>query len=155
MLTDTQKEQLMRRCMAFVEEAIAAKSPPFAALLCDGEGNVVAQARNSENDDHTAAAHAEIKLLFEAGRILRDKDLTGYVLVTNAHGCSMCMSAAVKAGIREFVVGAPSEGEMLPWITIDDIAAAVPFPLAFHRVLEGECRAQIARGREVLDEPIV
>lgn len=118
---------------------------PFAALLVDKDGAVIVAAKNTVNSSHNAAAHAEINLLYEAAQKLKTSNLSGYAVVSNAASCPMCIVALIKAKVTEYYFGAPSEDNMVPNISMEEIVAKTPFPIELHGgILADECAAQIA-----------
>jgi tRNA(adenine34) deaminase len=152
-MNPSQIEQLMREAQMQAEEAIAKGNHPFGAVLTEEDGTIVAAAHNTVNTDVDPTAHAEINLLRQVSQRLRTRRLEGYVLVSNAESCSMCMSAAIKAGIRTFYFGAPSEGHMNPAMTVYDIAAKTLHPISITSgILQDECAHQIEEGRRKLAE---
>ena len=50
-------------------------------------------------------AHAEMEAIRDAACRQRTRDLSGYVLVSTARPCSMCETAAGRAGISPMVYG--------------------------------------------------
>lgn len=147
-MNESRIEELIRACQAEAERSIQGGNPPFGCVITDAEGNIVAQAHNSQNSDNDPTAHAEIKALRELGQKIGSRYLDGYVMFANASSCSMCMSGSVKAHIRKFYYGAPPEGKMDPWLTMEEVAQKCQTPVEVHGpILGDECAAQIARGR--------
>ena len=97
-----EKEKMEEIMSLVIEEAnIAIKegNSPFAAFLLDKEGNILYRAHNTSNTNTDPTAHAEINLIRMACKELKTKDLSNYILISNAWSCSMCFSAAIKAKI--------------------------------------------------------
>jgi len=142
------KEKLIRRAMAEAEKGIKKSNSPFGAVLTDTKGNIIAVAHNTSKTSSDPTAHAEINLLRKAGKKFKTRILDKYYLFSNAESCSMCMSAAVKAGITFFYFGAPSEKNMDPYVTVFDIAKKSRKKIHIETgILRDECIAQIKRGR--------
>lgn len=117
---------------------------PFAGILADDSGAIVLEAKNTVNSTQNAAAHAEINLLYAAGKKLGTNDLSRYIFISNAASCPMCATALIKAKITRFYYGAPNENAMVPNITMDQVLSAVPFAVEVHGgILADECREQI------------
>ena len=57
------KEKLMRLAMSEADKAFREGNSPFGAVLADLEGNVIATAYNTTNNDIDPTAHAEINLI--------------------------------------------------------------------------------------------
>lgn len=143
-------EMLVREAMAEAARAIEAGNAPFGALIVN-DGEILARAHNTENTDCDITAHAEMHAIRKASELLRSKCLDGCILVSNAESCSMCMSAAVKAGINRYIFGAKSEGSLNPAISVLEIAGKSKQKLDITAgVLEVECRKQILEGRLAL-----
>lgn len=141
----------MRRAMDLAAQTAANGNLPFAGILADESGTIVLEAANTVNTTHNAAAHAEINVLYAAGKVLGTNDLSGYIFISNAASCPMCTTALIKAKITRFYYGAPNEGTMVPNITMDQVMAAVPFPVEVHGMILAEaCAAQI---RELAARP--
>jgi tRNA(Arg) A34 adenosine deaminase TadA len=80
----------------------AEKSYPYGAVLIK-EGKIVAQAASGDKIDPTA--HAEIKVLRQACKILKTKSISGAIIYTTCEPCAMCFSAAWWAGVSKIVYG--------------------------------------------------
>ena len=134
--------------MEEVKIAIHEGNSPFATFLLDREGNIIYKAHNTSNYDTDPTAHAEINLIRMACKELNTKDLSNYILISNAWSCSMCMSAAIKAKITNYIFGTRSESNMNPNITIYDIKDKTKNSLNIMTgVLENDCRKQIENAR--------
>ncbi len=141
-------EKVMKLVMEEVKIAIHEGNSPFATFLLDREGNIIYKAHNTSNSDTDPTAHAEINLIRMACKELNTKDLSNYILISNAWSCSMCMSAAIKAKITNYIFGTRSESNMNPNITIYDIKDKTKNSLNIMTgVLENDCRKQIENAR--------
>lgn len=146
-------ENLIRRAMDEAEKGIKKSNSPFGAVLTDKNGNIVATAYNTTKTDFDPTAHAEINLFRKAGKKFKTRNLKEYRLFSNAESCSMCMSAAIKAGITFFYFGAPSEKKMDPYLTVFDVSKKSRRKLHIETgILEEECALQIRRGRNKLSK---
>lgn len=143
------KEKLVGLAMQEAQIAATEGNYPFGAVMTDIKGNVLARAHNTQNSDHDPTAHAEINLIRLLAKSHNEADFSGFCLVSNAESCSMCMSAAIKAGITHYIFGAPSEPHMEPYLTVTDMLAFchVKLDISFS-VLADACRAQIMEIRE-------
>ncbi len=120
-ISEEKMNDLMRLVMSEVDIAINEGNSPFAAFLLDKEGNIKYKAHNTTNTDCDPTAHAEINLIRKACKDLNTRDLSNYILISNAWSCSMCFSAALKAKISNFIFGTESASNMNPNVTIYDI----------------------------------
>ena len=143
------KENLMRVVMKEVDEAIKEGNSPFGAILVDENGNIIEKAHNTAKSMCNPVLHAEINLITKACKTLNTRDLSKYCIISNAWSCSMCMSACIKAKIKNFIYGAPSESDMNPNITIFDIKEKSTSELNIETgILQGECQLQIENARK-------
>lgn len=142
-------EELMSLVIEEVKFAIQEGNPPFAALLLDVDGNIIYKAHNTSNSDMDPTAHAEMNLIRMACRDLKTKDLSNYILMSNAWSCSMCMSASIKAKITNYIFGTSSESNMNPNVTIYDLASKTKQILNIVTgILEEKCKIQIEEARK-------
>ncbi|MDJ0653280.1 MAG: dodecin domain-containing protein [Xanthomonadales bacterium] len=80
---------------------------PFAAVVFDANGQVVAPGVNLVTAINSSAAHAEVVALTLAQAVVGSFDLsTGdYELVTSTEPCAMCLGAIPWSGVRSLVCG--------------------------------------------------
>ena len=144
------KENLMRIVMKEVDVAIKEGNSPFAAILIDEQGNIIERAHNTAKSMCNPVLHAEINLISEACKKLNTSDLSKYYIMSNAWSCSMCMSACIKAKIKNFIYGAPSESDMNPNVTIFDIKEKSVTDINIETgILKEECQLQIENARKI------
>jgi tRNA(adenine34) deaminase len=134
-----------QRCMTLaLEEARRAADRgevPVGAVLARGEA-VLAHGGNAQIELHDATAHAEIRVLREAG--VRDSNyrLPGTTLYVTLEPCTMCCGALVHARVERliFATREPRAGAVL------STSAALDNPALNHRVTwaEGLCEAESA-----------
>lgn len=141
-------EEIMNQIIEEVNIAIKEGNSPFAAFLLDKNGKILYKAHNTCNTDIDPTAHAEINLIKNACHDLKTKDLSDYILISNAWSCSMCFSAAIKAKISNFIYGAESESTMNPNVTIYDITEKCKNEInIISGVLKDKCQKQIEDAR--------
>lgn len=147
------KEKLVTLAMAEAQQAADEGNYPFGAVVADVHGEVIAGAHNTQNTDQDPTAHAEINLIRKLAKAYTVEELGAFYLASNAESCSMCMSAAIKAGFQHYIFGAPSEGHMEPFLTVADVLqyCRVELDVSFG-VLAEACRQQIARIRAEQDD---
>ena len=86
---------------------------PFAALVVDGDGAVVASAgNNSLPPEGDPTQHAELRAVAAAARILPPEAMARATLFTSAEPCAMCSGALYWTGVYR-VVYALSEHRLL------------------------------------------
>lgn len=121
-------EQFMR---AALEEARVAESlgeVPVGAVLVL-EGKIVARAHNRNILDHDPSGHAEMVVMREAAKKLKNHRLGGCELFVTMEPCAMCAGAIVHARIGRLVYGAndPKAG------AVDSVLQVVNHPKLNHR----------------------
>ncbi|OMG51875.1 tRNA-specific adenosine deaminase [Azonexus hydrophilus] len=103
----------LRRSIELSRQVRAAGKHPFAALVVDGDGNIVAEAGNDSlppGGDPTR--HAELVAAALAARRLTPEQLAQATLYSSAEPCAMCAGAIYWCGIGR-VVYALSEHKLL------------------------------------------
>ncbi|THF87304.1 nucleoside deaminase [Deinococcus sp. KSM4-11] len=103
----------LRQAIALSLEARDRGRHPFAALVVDEGGRVIATAMNeSRPPDGDPTRHAELVAVAQAARALAPADLRRCTLYTSAEPCAMCAGAAYWCGVGR-VVYALSEQRLL------------------------------------------
>ena len=134
----------MRMAIREAETAAQEGNFPFGAVIADEHGQAIAAAHNTQVTDRDPTAHAEINLIRKLAKEYNEKAFGGFVMVCNAESCSMCFSASIKAGISSYILGAPSEPHMDPYLTVEDVARYSQRKLDItYGVLAEECAQQI------------
>ncbi len=95
----------MRRALELAERAAAEGEVPVGAVLVQ-DGAIVAESWNRPIAGNDPTAHAEIRVLREAGRRLGNYRLPGTVLYVTLEPCIMCAGAIVHARVGRLVYGA-------------------------------------------------
>jgi len=146
------KESLIRLAMAEAKAAADEGNYPFGAVAADFEGKVIASTHNTQETDEDPTAHAEIKLIRLLAKNHKLEEFSRFYLVSNAESCSMCFSAAIKAGIVHYVFGAPNEAHMEPFLTVADVVKFCHTELDITcGILEDDCKRQIIKVRVTQD----
>jgi|TARA_R110000850_G_scaffold111852_3_gene225499 tRNA(Arg) A34 adenosine deaminase TadA len=78
---------------------------PFAALLVDGNGNILMEQGNAYLPDHDMTGHAERVLMTRASKTWCPDFLAGCTMYVSAEPCCMCAGAAYWAGLGRVVYG--------------------------------------------------
>lgn len=97
----------MRLALDCAREAGESGEVPVGAVLVDEAGTVLAMAGNSPIAEHDPTAHAEIRALRAAGRLVGNYRLPGTTLYVTLEPCAMCTGALVHARVARIVYGAP------------------------------------------------
>ena len=97
----------MASALAIAREAQELGEVPVGALLVGQGGEVLAACGNAPIASHDATAHAEIRVLREAGRALGNYRLPGTTMYVTLEPCPMCAGALLQARVSRLVFGAP------------------------------------------------
>jgi tRNA(adenine34) deaminase len=95
----------MQEALAEARSAAAGGEVPIGAVLVQ-EGRVLARSGNRTIRDNDPTAHAEIIVLREAARRMRNYRLADVTLYVTIEPCSMCAGAIVQARVPRLVYGA-------------------------------------------------
>jgi len=96
--------EFMRQAIEEARAAAAAGEVPIGAVMTH-EGEIIARAGNRTIRDCDPTAHAEMVVLREASRVLRNYRLAGTTLYVTVEPCSMCAGAMIQARIPRLVYG--------------------------------------------------
>ncbi|MBI3528476.1 MAG: nucleoside deaminase [Betaproteobacteria bacterium] len=103
----------LRKVITLSEQAKARGKHPFAALIVDRQGEVLAEAGNAFGwPDGDATGHAELLAVRDASRRYPPEHLAKATLYSSAEPCAMCAGAIYWSGISR-VVYALSEERLL------------------------------------------
>ncbi len=103
----------LRKAIALSEQVKARGKHPFAALIVDQQGEVLAEAGNAFGwPDGDATGHAELVAVREASHRYPPARLAAATLYSSAEPCAMCAGAIYWSGISR-VVYALSEERLL------------------------------------------
>lgn len=95
----------MRLALDQAMQSAAAGEVPIGALLVQ-QGNVLAQSHNHRETWQDPTAHAEMIVIREAARALRQWRLIDTTLFVTLEPCAMCLGAILLARIPRLVFGA-------------------------------------------------
>ncbi|AOE85249.1 nucleoside deaminase [Pseudomonas sp. TCU-HL1] len=105
--------ELLRLSIRLSEESRERGRHPFAAVVADRNGKVIAQAgNNSMPPEGDPTQHAELVAVAQAAKVLSPEALAECTLYTSAEPCCMCAGAVYWTGIGR-VVYALSEHALL------------------------------------------
>ena len=140
-MAEADDERYMRRA---IQLAANNTKYPFAALLVDEKGVVIAEGWN--RSVHNPTWHGEMDAINKCAASNPKIDWTKLTLYTTAEPCAMCQGAAAWAGIKRVVFGSSIPFlKSLNWWAIDIRAAELARLATFHEctvtggVLEDEC----------------
>ncbi len=105
--------ELLRRAIALSDASRQRGRHPFAALVANRDGKVIAEAgNNSMPPQGDPTQHAELVAAATAAKLLSPQELASCTLYTSAEPCCMCAGAVYWTGIGR-VVYALSEHALL------------------------------------------
>lgn len=99
----------LRRAIELGREASDNGEGAYGAVLVDDDGEVLIEARNTENADDDCTAHAEMNLVREASGKFPAEKLAGSTLYASCEPCAMCAGAIFWSGIGKVVFGLSHE----------------------------------------------
>ena len=98
--------QFMQEALAQARHAATLGEVPVGAVVVR-DGQVLARAHNAPVGLHDPTAHAEIRALREAARLLGNYRLEDCTLYVTLEPCAMCSGAILHARLARVVYGAP------------------------------------------------
>ena len=113
----TIQESFMQLAIEEARMAALEGNYPFGAVVALQDGTILARAHNTQNTESDPTAHAEMNIIRTLAKTHSESEFASFFLICNAESCSMCFSAAIKAGMQHFIFGAPSEPHMEPYLT--------------------------------------
>ena len=101
----TQDEKYMKAAIAQAKKARKLLETPIGCVIVR-DGRIIARGYNRRNTEHNTLAHAEIKAIKKACRIVGDWRLEGCTMYVTLEPCPMCAGALVQSRIDKVVIGA-------------------------------------------------
>ncbi len=98
-------EKWMARCLELAQEAYKRGEVPVGAVVVRGE-ELIAEAFNLREAEHSVIGHAEILALKAASEKLQSWRLTDCTLITNLEPCVMCAGAIIQSRVSQLIYGA-------------------------------------------------
>jgi tRNA(Arg) A34 adenosine deaminase TadA len=133
-------ERHLRRAIALAETAVEGGNRPFGSVIVDAEGEVVAEAYSTQQDDRDWTAHAEMNALRAAGQKRSWDELAGCTLYASGDPCPMCAGGVYWSNIRRVVFGV-DEASMRPLRQTNRQAAGILM----------SCREVLAKAPHVIE----
>ena len=111
--------------------------PVGCVIVSDGE--VIAAAHNTREEDHSALSHAEIKAIDTACKKLHNWRLDNTTLYVTLEPCPMCMGAIINARIPTVVFGAYDQN----FGCVDSVVPIQPAKFGLNtEILGGICESE-------------
>ena len=106
LLIPADAQRFMSRALSQARAAAKKGEVPVGAVLVR-DGKVIAHGHNLTRTLNDPTAHAEIVVIQEASKMLKNERFLGTTLVVTLEPCAMCAGAIVQARIPMVVYGAP------------------------------------------------
>jgi len=97
-------EKFMRIAIEEAKKGFKEGGRPFGAVLVKNK-KVVARAHNTVDQENDPTAHAELIVIRNFSREIKNDDLCEYTLYATCEPCPMCTSAIAWANIKRLVFG--------------------------------------------------
>jgi tRNA(Arg) A34 adenosine deaminase TadA len=103
-LVQPRDEDLLRRAIELSEASILKGGRPFGAVIINGAGDIVAEARAVPSvDPRDWTAHSEMQALRTASAVLTWEQLSQATIYASGEPCPMCAAAIYWCNIRRLV----------------------------------------------------
>ncbi|PVZ62940.1 tRNA adenosine(34) deaminase TadA [Pelagibaculum spongiae] len=102
----SQDEHWMRHVISLARNADQMGEVPVAAVLISDDNQIIAENWNQPISSCDPTAHAEIKVLQQAGKKLQNYRLLNTTLYVTMEPCIMCVGALIHARVSRVVFGA-------------------------------------------------
>jgi tRNA(adenine34) deaminase len=99
-----ENDQHMRRCLELARESLANGEVPVGALVVRGE-QIIAEGTERTRTLLDHSAHAEVRAIQMANRVLHSGDLSGLTLYSTVEPCVLCAYVVRRAGLSRVVFG--------------------------------------------------
>lgn len=106
---DDRDAKHLRRTLALAREAREEGNAPFGAVLVGGDGQVLAEGKNTVTTEKDLTGHAETNLVRDAFRSFDAETFASSTLYSSAEPCAMCSGAIFWAGVGRVVYGLGAE----------------------------------------------
>ena len=146
MISLSEHERHMRRCIELARQAIASGDSPVGSLIVDDADELVAEGVEAVRARQDATAHAEMEALRAAFARRQSRDLSGCTLYTSVEPCIMCAYAIRLARVSVVVCGArggDGEQAVSGHVVLTDarVAPNRPPPIVIRDVFVQECQS--------------
>ncbi len=97
-------EMLVRKAIALSEAAVAQGGRPFGAVITDGDGKIIAEAKGLPSvDPRDWTSHSEMQALRAASAAVSWDELSGATIYASGEPCPMCAAAVYWCNVRRLV----------------------------------------------------
>ena len=103
-MSGSRDTELLRRAIALAETSVTRGGRPFGAVVCDGDGRIVAEAGSvAPVDPRDWTAHSEMQALRAASAVLDWEALGQATIYASGEPCPMCAAAIYWCNVRRLV----------------------------------------------------
>lgn len=102
-------DDIMRLALEEAELAVSEDNAPFACVVVDRAGNVVAKDHDRVKELMDPTAHGEVNAIRSLCKRLNSLSLKEYTFYTTSEPCPTCMTAMIKAKVPIVYYGAKTE----------------------------------------------
>jgi len=138
-------EDYIREAMKEADKAVVDGNAPFGVVVVDNEsGEIISRDHDRVNEYCDPTAHGEINAIRSLCKELETLSLKHTTFYTTSEPCPTCLTAMIKAKVRENFYGAETETTAsLPLKAIDLAKYSTKHPIKVNGgVLAAECLAQ-------------
>lgn len=104
-ISQSRKEELLRRTIELARESRGRGDHPFGALLADAKGEILAEAMNTCGTEGDRTGHAERNLMTDVSKRYSPEFLAECTMFTSAEPCAMCAGSVYWTGVGHVVHG--------------------------------------------------
>jgi len=102
-------EDIMKLAFEEAELAVREGNAPFACIIVDKEGDIIAKDHDRVKELMDPTAHGEINVIRSLCKKLQSLSLRDYTFYTTSEPCPTCMTAMIKAKVATVYFGAKTE----------------------------------------------
>lgn len=106
-------ESFMIEALKQARHAASQGEVPVGAVLVH-QGRIIGRAHNERESKQDPLAHAELKLICKASKLLDNFRLTGMSLFVTLEPCPMCLGALLQARVGQLYYGCPDPKRTSP-----------------------------------------
>lgn len=137
-------EDYIREAMKEADQAVLEGNTPFGVVVTDPQGQIIWRDHDRVKELTDPTAHGEINAIRSLCQKLKTLSLKNYTFYTTSEPCPTCLTACIKAKIKEIYYGAPTEPDASLPIPATELATrSQKFPIKVSGgILEHECLVQ-------------
>lgn len=102
-------EEFIRLAMEEADLAVKEGNAPYAVVVVDIDGKVIAKDHDRVNELMDPTAHGEVNAIRRLCQKLHTLDLSSYIFYTTSEPCPTCLTSCIKAKVKTIYYGAETE----------------------------------------------